>query len=245
MIALKFIKNTVLVLLILLIISFPIFIYLIKFNHDTYVGGYLMGIVINNPNIVRLLNLNEPGDARYLYFDPSSKNISVNVVSVNIKEPNSKVDLWVEDMISQTVKRSASVGVVSNIAYAKTKLLTDADLSEIRKRAISRMRTDLYLIYTSSYAEKETAVGLVLHRDTIFIFRDALNALSEKESVKDILEQTTIMHEWGHLLGLDHVNDGACIMNEIVDVYDYPPIGKDLPTKYCDKELQLIKEYAK
>ncbi|MFC1600455.1 hypothetical protein ACFL25_00010 [Patescibacteria group bacterium] len=218
---------------------------MVKFGNDSLVGESVKDKVLRNYKLVEFVNLNEPGDARFKYFDPESKSVSVSIVSVNIKEPNKNVDLWVGDMISQTVNKSANVGVVSNIAYAKTRILTDADLSELRKRAISHKKADLYLIYTSSYAEKETAVGLVLHGDTIFIFRDALGALSEKESVKDILEQTTIMHEWGHLLGLDHVNDGACIMNEIVDVYDYPPIGANLPTKYCLKELQLIKQYAK
>lgn len=242
MFVLKIIKNTLLIFLLLAIISIPVLMYFIKFNNTSLLGAELKTFVLEKPNIVRLTNLNEPGDARFSYFNKNKGNVNVNLVSVNYKKTNENVNLWIEEMINQTVDKRSSVGRIIHIGYPVTKLLTKEDLNEIRKDAIAKNPADLYLIYASSYAEKETAVGLVLHRDTIFIFRDAIEVLSERENIKNVLEQTTIMHEWGHLLGLGHVNDGSCIMDESVDVYDYPPIGKDLPTRYCDKELQLIKD---
>ena len=164
----------------------------------------------------------------------------MGIISVNHEKANDLIEAWLKDMIFQTVGKNASVGTVQNIGYPKMKLLTNEDLNEIRKTAVLQSNSELYLIYTSSYAEKESSVGVVIHRDTIFIFRDAIETLSERGYIKDVLEKTTIMHEWGHLLGMDHVDDTDCIMNELVEVYDNFPIGVDIPTEYCQKELREI-----
>ncbi len=238
----RIIKNFVLILLIILIIFIPVYIYLVKFKNNSFIGEYLKRITLKNPKIVELLNLNVPGDARYLYLDPGNQSVSVKVVSVNSKKPNEEIDRWLREIIFETVNKNAVVNIIQNVGYPKTRLLTNEDLNEIRKNAISQDDGDLYLIYVCSYADKESSVGLVIHRDTIFIFRDAIEALSERGYVKEVLEKTTIMHEWGHLLGMDHIEDENCIMDESVEVYDSSPMGKDLPTKYCWEELQRLKK---
>jgi len=135
------------------------------------------------------------------------------------------------------------VSDLGSINYKNDGLLSDDDLNNIRKLLISEMGTpsDLNIVYTSSYSEKPSSIGLVIHRDTVYIFNDALKKLSEKSAVNNILEKTTIMHEWGHLLGVDHILNDDCVMSEVVEVYDNPSYGKSLPTKYCWEELEAIK----
>lgn len=241
MMILKNLKNIFLVSLILIVAAIPVFIYFIKFNNTSFIGKTLKERVLRSQGLITFLNLNEPGDARYYYSDPNTENILVKVVSVNYEKANESVDAWLKEIISQTLGKNAVVGMLQNIGYPKTKFLTNADLNEIRKDSILLGTADLYLIYAGSYAEKETSVGVVIHRDTIFIFRDAIEALSERGYVKDVLEKTTIMHEWGHLLGLNHFESEDCIMNEMVEVYDRFPLGKGIPTDYCREELQEIK----
>lgn len=242
MFVLRFIKNLILVLLILFIILIPILIYLVKFGNNSFIGESTRRLALGNYKLVEMLNLNEPGDAKYIYSDPQKKDILVKVVAVNYEDVNESVDDWIGEMIFHTLNKNAVIGVTENVGYPKTKLLTDADLNEIREDVFSPKPADLNVVYASSYAEKESSVGLVIHRDTIFIFRDALDALSERESIKDVLEKTTIMHEWGHLLGLGHFESEDCIMNEMVEVYDSIPSGRNLPTEYCRQELQEIKK---
>lgn len=238
MIILKFIKNTTLILLIILIIFIPASIYLVKFKNSSFLGEQLKSSVLKIPKLVELFNLNAPGDARYFYVRSENKNLSVEVVLVNSKSSNGRVDKWLQEIISETVNKYATVTNTLDIQYPKKELLTDEDLNKIRADTISKGKSDVYLIYVSSYSDKESSVGVVVHRDTIFIFKDAIDRLSERGYVKDIVEKTTIMHEWGHLLATEHIEDENCIMNEFVEILDSSPTGRNLPTKYCWKELR-------
>ena len=163
-----------------------------------------------------------------------------------------KVDSLCKKMGFKTFLPHRDVGIAKNISdskkifegdinYGKTELLTNENLEEIYKLVKSTSKSDVYIIFTGSYAEKPSSVGLVIQRDAIFIFNDAIELLSERGYVKDLLEKTTIMHEWGHLLGLEHINYSNCIMNEMAEVYDNPPVGKNLPIKYCWEELNIIR----
>ena len=65
--------------------------------------------------------------------------------------------------------------------------------------------------------------------------------MSDLSHIQNMIEQSTIMHEWGHLLGLDHINQEDCIMNERVEVYENRRFqGSNIPTTYCAEELYQL-----
>lgn len=123
----------------------------------------------------------------------------------------------------------------------------DADLNRLRKsvrNALDPMST-IYVVYVTTYAEKPESAGVVLHRDTIFIFNDTLLSLSEDVETRERMELSTLKHEWGHLLGLNHTISPDCVMSERVKVYDQPPIGWIVPIEHCEEtllELENIKQ---
>ncbi|HLE48440.1 MAG TPA: hypothetical protein VI819_00175 [Patescibacteria group bacterium] len=240
MIIFKFIKNIILAVIIIAILTVPICVYFVKFNSESFLGENLKKVVMQNNFLIGFMNLDSPGDARFLYLKPDGKSISVRIIPVNSKMPDLDADLWVNEMISQTLNKDAEISVTNNVDYPVNDHLKDGDLNNLHNLVKKNDAADLYIIYTSSYNEIPSSVGLVLHRDTIFIFKDAIDGLTEKGVIKDVLERTTIMHEWGHLLGMDHVSDEKCIMDEQADVYDTPPLGKKLPTEYCWEELQSL-----
>ncbi len=204
-------------------------------------GKIVRNYLLRMPIVTSILKLDEPGDAKYFYIDPKKGSTLVLLVSVNGEIVNENIEYWLEEMIDVTLGKNVIVSKKLNYEYPKKDFLTDEDLNMIREEVSSKNKADLYIIYTSSYALKKTSVGVVTNKDTIFIFRDAIENLSEKGYVKDILEKTTLMHEWGHLLGLDHLEEDGCIMSERVEVYDVFPLGVDLPTEYCQEEIEEIR----
>lgn len=235
------IKTFIVALTILVIVCIPLSIYLVRLNNESYFGSLLKRKFIKHPQVVSILNLNEPGDYRYYYLNSGSDVLNINVVSVNSKAPNKDAKNWLLEILQKTVDKKA-VFTDGEISYPKTDLLENSDLKKIRDEIISNGAADFNLVYASSYAEKPSSVGVVIHRDTIFIFSDAIEALSEKGYINNLLEKTTIMHEWGHLLGLEHVNKENCIMNELLEVYDRPPTGKTIPAIYCWEELDQLRK---
>jgi hypothetical protein len=243
----KILKFTVAAIIISIILSIPAAVFLIRFENKTALGRSLKDKVIKFPKLVSLLNLNEPGDARFVYLDPERKQINVNIYLVNKALPDERINTWISEIVSETVGKKTIISDLEDINYENKGMLSNNDLNNIRKMIVSegRAASDLNLVYVSLYAEKPTSVGLVLHRDMIFLFRDAFANLTEKGYINDVLEKTTLMHEWGHLLGVDHIDDDRCIMSEIVEVFDNPPIGKSLPKKYCWEELEDIRKIKK
>lgn len=218
-------------------------VYFVKFKTGSFLGVRLRRFVLKNEKLVKIINLNNPGDAKFIYLDPQKSEIDIEVVSVNSTDNNGNINAWMAEIIFQTTGKGTISVKPLEIEFEKQNLLTDDDLTKIRNETILHGKHDLYIVYTSSYKEKPSSVGLVLHRDTIFIFKEAIDALSDNKSTQDVLEKTTLMHEWGHLLGMDHFDDPDCIMDEKADVYDKPPLGEDLPTKYCFEEVQSLESF--
>ncbi len=49
------------------------------------------------------------------------------------------------------------------------------------------------------------------------------------------------MHEWGHLLGIDHVDNPECIMSSFVEVEDKTLFRvQDIPVAYCPETIQEL-----
>lgn len=240
----KIIKATVVFVIMLMIFSVPLGTYLIRFKNTTPLGKKLKNIITRSNQMVSLFNLNEPGDAKFLYSDLKYAELRVNLVTGGEYRTDIKVGNWIEEMIADTVMKKTNIEIVNELTIPLKSSYTDSDLNDIREKIYGKVvgsEPVLNIVYLSKYAEKPTSVGLVIHRDTIFIFSERLDELTEKGYIGQILEKTTIMHEWGHLLGLDHINEKGCIMNELVEVSEDYPSERDLPRKYCREELDAIK----
>jgi hypothetical protein len=241
----KLLKVFIIFFIMVSILIVPLSIFLIKFDNKSILGKHIKEEIVKYPALISFLNLNEPGDNKFLYLSPENQQIKVNIYSVNMAVANEKINSWITEIVSETTGKKVIVAGSRPVDYKNEGSLNNEDLNNIRKLVISESSTtsDLNIIYvTSYYSDKPSSVGLVIHRDTIYIFKDALKKLSEKGAVNSILEKTTIMHEWGHLLGVDHIYNDDCIMSEIVEVFDNPSIGKSLPTVYCWEELEAIKQ---
>jgi hypothetical protein len=241
----KYFKIFLELVLLFLLIFFLLVFYLIRFKSTTYYGKKLRVEILHHNYLTSLLNLNQPGDARFLYLKSSRDNLRVEVNYLPRQKPDNEVDGWIKKMILGTTGKNVDIEISEDLFDDAKISYSDDDLNNIRNKLSSRFAPlKLNIVYLTKYKETPSLVGLTLHRDTLFIFKENLNSLSEDEIIQKKLEESTLMHEWGHLLGLEHEDDINCIMAEQVDVYTNKAWLNTIPTEYCPTEYYHLKDIS-
>jgi hypothetical protein len=237
---LRILGKLLLVLAVIGILSLTAVIVLVKFKNQTLVASKLKKEVVRKPVLVKFMNLNEPGDGRFLYFDPRIDTLPVNLYYVRGFEPKDQAEDWINYMVFSTTSKDITVNK-SLLDHVEKERYSLEDLNVIREIIIKgkKNKTSLNVVYLSRYLENPSNIGITVHRDTIFIFVEALNDLSEDIYRLDRLEQSTLMHEWGHLLNLPHTERDDCIMSEKVEVNNQHWLhGKEIVVEYCPETLR-------
>jgi hypothetical protein len=239
----KIVKTLLLIILVMVLIVGSGLIYLVKFNENSPFGKTAKNSVLTSSFLVKAFNLDKPGDAKYIYLLDKNRNINVNIYYSDSYLYSMDIDDWVKDIINDTISKNA---IVSKKPLQKELLkdyYTDDELKHLAKFA--RKETDaltLNVFYLSSYKPDPDYLGITLNRDSIFIFKKSLASLGENENISDRLERSTIMHEWGHLLGLPHINEANCVMSDAVHLYtDRTLWVSEAPVEYCAETLYLLK----
>lgn len=233
------------ILLVIALIVFIGLIVLVKFNNKTVFGQIVKREVLHFPALVNLIGLNEPGDNKALYLLGDDSEIKVHIYYSENLAPDKKADLWIQAMISQTTDKKVNVERKNLDSELVANETGDTELTRLRSNLVPRFSgtPDLYIVYLAKYKEMPTSVGVVLHRDTIFIFKSTLDSLTENILERQKLEQSTLMHEWGHVLGLEHTSNPKCIMSERVDVYQEDAWLHEIETTYCKETLDAVLRY--
>lgn len=194
----------------------------------------------------KLLFLNEVGDLRYEYLLSEKPVVLVEVDYQEGKNPDEKIEEWVEKIISTTVRKKVNVRVSEDEVIGNGVEFSDKELREIAKNSQDYFAGEgevyLHIIYVSKSKEAVSNSGLALTKDSIFIYRDSIDGLSESEDIRERIEESTIKHEFGHQLGLGHMEEENCIMSELVEVYDNRKYQfYNIPLEYCEESLDELR----
>jgi hypothetical protein len=98
-------------------------------------------------------------------------------------------------------------------------------------------RMVIYLIYTNSNWEGNTnfsAAGITYNADSIIVFKDVVKT--------EEIETPVLLHEMGHLWGLEHSNKTDDIMNVHIDEYLLSHVFNKLPDDFSDEERKMLLE---
>ena len=102
----------------------------------------------------------------------------------------------------------------------------------------------LYLMCLPSFAEGPSNIGVTFKHDGIIIFNDTIQDIvgqSETLAVR-LLQLSTMVHEFGHQLGLDHMGAEHCVMNE---KFETPSLNSllyinEMPSDFCPESVAEI-----
>ncbi len=200
-----------------------------------------------------LLFLNQPGDYRYAYAGSRVKEIVVEVDWLEGIEPNHDYETWIEQMITESIKKEGKVVLAQSIGDEFKREYSYQELMALeRKNRSSDLEKNLgymHVLYLTRSTDEPTNAGMVLSDRAIFIFEDVINDLSERDDIRARVERSTLIHEWGHLLGLNHTTENNCVMSETVEVYGNRQFQfNNIPVTHCTDtiiELERLRKEAK
>lgn len=212
-----------------------------SFNQTT---RYTLG---KYPIVRYILGLHLDGDARAEYLVGNSP-----IVVEIVQAPNAHLtEAVIKQFTDKVTKYTGRQTSVINVDIIKPGILNDVDLSEVVKnyrRHIFPGQPNLFVIYANDFAGGESEAARTYKEFGMVISDSKLSAVTGP--YKEGLDQyiiSTMLHEFGHQLGLDHININGCIMDADVESPGAQSnfTGIYTPVNFCLEELDKLLQIKK
>ncbi len=188
------------------------------------------------------LGLHNDGDARGWYFAGKSPLILEVVVAKGV-EFNDGVLRSVAKKAENVLGRKVQIINSDLIANGR---LSDGQLAEeVKKHRHYEIsgQPNLFVIYAEDFQREGGYVGQTFQEFGIVLSDKRLREVTADYPYSlDGYIESTLLHELGHQLGLDHNQQEDCVMNEKVDQPDGQGTfsGRYTPTDFCDLEINQL-----
>lgn len=193
-----------------------------------------------NELLTNVFQLNRLSDAKRDLLTKDLDIIIVPTANFSLEEQTSEN---ISERLNEVTGKQAKVLVDQTFVGQQIDDLSDQNLEKISKDVAKKSGSKNYLaiILLDKSSDVPTNVGLAEGERTIALFEGRISELSETKSVLSDLEVSTILHEWGHLIGLEHNNNEGCLMNEKVESPGNN-WSASMPETFCDFEKSQIEE---
>ena len=195
------------------------------------------------PWVRQLLSLHKDGDARGEILGKTTGSITIEVV----QPPGEKLsDATINDFAKKVSDVTGKPTQVFNVDTIQNGALSDYDFSQIVdkfRRHVSPGQANIFVIYADDFTTTTLEVGRTYKEFGILISHNRLAELTKQfPSVIDQYQESTLLHEFGHQIGLDHNDQTDCIMNPDVEMPQSALSfsGPSSPTDFCQTELDQI-----
>ena len=207
-------------------------------DSDGVVNRELRPVLTKSAFYKSVFFLNSPGDARYDFFSSDKPTVLVEVDYQKGFEPNENLEDWIKSLFSETVGKEVLFEISQEEKIEGVRGFSDSELVSLSKstRDFSgdSKQGYLHILYVSESEDYPSNTGLVLTANDFFIFRKGVDRLTDQKQARARVEESTIKHEFGHLLGLEHVERGDCVMSEQVEVYENERLQfGNIPLEFC------------
>lgn len=193
----------------------------------------------------KILGLHNDGDARGWYLSPQSKLI-VEVARAENVELNKKV---LGEFVRLVEIYTGKKVVLFNKETFKSGKLTEADLKEIvlaHRRYEVSSGPNLFVIYAEDFEKSGTEVARTYQEYGMVLSDKRLKEVTQRLPIAFAqYVESTMLHEFGHQLGMGHNAESDCIMNQKVESPDENNgifVGKFTQSDFCEFEKKQLLE---
>lgn len=204
---------------------------------------------IKHEVVKNLFKLHQVGDARFLLFSKPLQQIELNIftqdgVSLeldtleNIKKP----------ILLATHKSHMPIIADDQTLYGVPHSVTDEDINELfntyrKSKQLFSQTVPLNIFVLNEYAEQPSLAGLVVDDHSIILFKKMIDLVSDHQQSSSDAEVSTILHEFAHLSGAEHITTDDCILLEKIENIDLFNRPSHFRNSYCIEDIQEIQKH--
>lgn len=201
--------------------------------------------------IRKIFRMDQVGDARYEYMNYPSRPMTIHLFyqeGITLNDETKNAILERMQFVTHKYVRSTFDG--PTILTGLPEKVNDEDMKKLWKtysKSATLFSTTLPLniFVLNYYTPHPSYAGLVEDAYSIFLFKDAIKNVAETTDMIPQLEMSTMLHEFGHLGGANHIDDPDCIMVDKVENLNFFNKIPSIRDSYCEKDLQEIQKALK
>lgn len=195
------------------------------------------------PIVRKMLGMHFDGDGKADYLGNSGNEILIEVDSlIGLQIDSAPLKLLAEKISAITGKEAFYLFSDSNIAYKES--LNRDDIKEIVKTNRDYKKPgSFYVLIASKDMEVERTLGITFEEYGVVIFADRIDDFTmANPETKDNYIESTILHEFGHQIGLPHNDLEGCLMNEKAEESQVARENpNDVLVDFCDYEKEQVR----
>lgn len=213
-------------------------------QQDTWFNTHWRTRAAEHPLIRWALGLHQAGDGRSDYLFPErTEGFPVRIfLDPAVSIPTESIEAALPEM----VKLLGSGGfelATPQVLQGTRETYTNVDFRSLAAQAAEQdvIQTPVDIFILTKDAASMTQLGSTVREHGIVVFMGSILELTQEPNAQAALVTSTILHEFGHQVGLDHLDEPSCIMAAVVEQPTSTAWApQTVPTHYCPEELTLI-----
>lgn len=206
--------------------------------------------VMMYPLFRKVFRLQQVGDARYEYMYKRAMPLEIFLYyqeGVSL-EPNTIEKITRE--IQFVTHKYAPITIHPPITiHAVPDKVDDANINSIldlygADTNLLSPTVPLHIFVLKYYLPHPSYAGLVTDAHSLILFKNPIEYVSDNEQSRVAVEISTILHEFAHLGGAEHITNPNCILADTVENLDFYTKIDSFRDTYCDEDLAEIQRAA-
>ena len=197
------------------------------------------------PKARELFGLHNDGEAFTDYLSSRFETILIEVDSLESIEPHGpSLELFAEKVQEITGKEVlleySDLTIENYTPISETRVDTLIERHRSYREPFDKTAV-LYIFYASTDELNDHLLGITHQEDAFIMYKTSIQELTKDvPAVEDEFEYSTLLHEFGHQIGLGHNTDEQCLMFAREGIEEEPQVissEEDVVVDFCVDEL--------